>query len=488
MSERALTDHIAAAIAELLPALEAFNRFEGPDLAAPRSEWLSHIDEPLPLQGHGSEAVLEVLRDIVIRRGLRNGHPGFSGWVTTAPTTIGIAADLAQTVASSQRWWVQPGNHIDSMAVEWMIDLLGFPASHVGVFTSGGSTANLVALGAARQHAGERIGVEPASDGVAAIPEPRAYASENTHHVVGRALGVLGLGRRHLREIPVDGDGRLDMNALRTALDEDIRSGCTPIAIVGNGGDVNLGVVDPLPEMAELAHDRGVWFHVDGAYGGFGLLDERVAPAFGDPASYDSFAIDPHKWMAAPVGTGLVICRDGALLARGFRVETGQYDRERDRADAGPDPATPWESTGRGTPDWGVDFSTPARGIAVWAILKEIGADGMRERVSRHIDCARRIAERARSHDSLELLSEPMLSVCCFRYRPEGWDESKLDDLNAQILSALRRSGSNLPSATWVGGGLAIRPCFINPRSGLAEAEALVDEVLAIGETLTASR
>jgi aromatic-L-amino-acid decarboxylase len=330
--------------------------------------------------------------------------------------------------------------------------------------------------------------VEPASDGVAAIPEPRAYASENTHHVVGRALGVLGLGRRHLREIPVDGDGRLDMNALRTALDEDIRSGCTPIAIVGNGGDVNLGVVDPLPEMAELAHDRGVWFHVDGAYGGFGLLDERVAPAFGDPASYDSFAIDPHKWMAAPVGTGLVICRDGALLARGFRVETGQYDRERDRADAGPDPATPWESTGRGTPDWGVDFSTPARGIAVWAILKEIGADGMRERVSRHIECARRIAERARSHDSLELLSEPMLSVCCFRYRPEGWDESKLDDLNAQILSALRRSGSNLPSATWVGGGLAIRPCFINPRSGLAEAEALVDEVLAIGETLTASR
>ena len=201
----ARTDGLGEAVSMLLPALDAFNRFEGPDLAVPRSAWLPLIDEPLPEQGVGAEAVLETLRDVVIPRGLRVGHPGFTGWVTTAPTTMATAAHLAQAVASPQRWWLQPGNHIDSMAVRWLIELLGFPASFVGTFTSGGSTANLVGMGAARQHAGERIGLDPAADGIEALPSPRVYASPETHHVVTRAMGVLGIGRdRH----PGAGPGR----------------------------------------------------------------------------------------------------------------------------------------------------------------------------------------------------------------------------------------------------------------------------------------
>lgn len=482
--DRAQTEALSRAVEQLLPALEEFSRYEGPDRAVPRSEWLSVLEERLPAEGEGPEAVLELLGDIVVRRGLRNGHPGFSGWVTTSPTTVGIAADLAQTVGASQRWWLHPGNYLDSMAVEWMIELLGFSRSCVGTFTSGGSTANLVGLGAARQHAGERIGVDVAADGIAAIPGPVVYASENVHHVVGRSLGVLGMGRDRLREIPVDDHHRLDVSVLRKAIDEDISSGFTPVAVVGNAGDVNLGVVDPLPEMAEIAHERGIWFHVDGAYGGFGLLDDRLADDFGDPTEYDSFAVDPHKWMAAPVGTGLTICRDGDLLTRSFRVEPGGYDTERDPSRFEDDPESPWESTGRGTPDWGVDFSAPARGVAVWAILKEIGAHGMRDRVIRHNDCARLVADRATTDDRLELLAEPVLSICCFRYRPEGTEGAAVNELNEQILAGLRRSGANLPSATWVDGKFALRPCFINPRTGLEQAAALVDEVLAIGDAL----
>ena len=444
----ARTDRIAESISVLLPALAKFSEYRGPDLAAPRSEWLGVLEEPLPINGVGPEKVLELLDEVVIRRGLRNGHPGFSGWVTTSPTTIGAAADLAQTVSASQRWWVHPGNHIDVMAVEWMIDLLGFPRDFAGVFTSGGSTANLIGLGAARQHAGEAIGVDVSADGIGAIPEPRVYASVNAHNVVGRALGVLGMGRKHLRDIPVDANHQLDVSLLVDAIDRDIASGCTPVAVVGNGGDVNLGVVDPLPQMAEIAHDRGIWFHVDGAYGGFALLDDRVSAAFGDPP--------------------------------------GGYDRERDLAERD-DPESPWETVGRGTPDWGVDFSAPARGVAVWAILKEIGAQGMRERVVRHIDCARLVADRARADDRLELMAEPVLSICVFRYRPSGWSDEAVNRLNEEILAGLRRSGRNLPSATWIGEQFAIRPCFINPRTGPAHAASLVDEVLTIGDELVAT-
>ena len=484
MSHTSDVDRLGEAISALVPALEEFTRYAGPDRAVPRSEWLSPLEGSLPEEGVGLDAVLEILSDVVVRRGLRIGHPGFTGWVTTSPTTAGVAGDLAQTVAASQRWWEHPGNHLDSMAVEWMLELIGFPETFVGQFTAGGSSANLVGLGAARQHAGERLGLDPARDGVAGIPDPVVYSSDQAHHVIGRALGVLGFGRSAQRVIPLAADGRIDVAELRRRLVDDLSSGATPVAIVGNAGDVNTGKVDPMGELAELAHEHGIWFHVDGAYGGFGILDDRVRAAFGDPATYDSFAIDPHKWLAAPVGTGLVVCRDGDLLGRSFTVETGGYDRERDTKLVG-DPASPWESTGRGTPDWGLDFSAPARGIAVWAILMEIGANGMRDRVVVHNDCARLVARRADESDELETMSEPELSITCFRFVAPGRSEAELDELNQDILAELRRRGESIPSGTWLGERFALRPCFINPRGGLDDAERLVEHVLEIGRELS---
>ncbi len=487
----ARTDGLSEALTALLPALDAFNRFEGPDLAVPRSAWASLLEEPLPEAGVGQDAVLATLRDVVIPRGLRLGHPGFTGWVTTAPTTMATAAHLAQAVVSPQRWWLQPGNLIDSMAVRWLITLLGFPESFVGTFTAGGSTANLVGIGAARQHAGERLGLDVAAAGVGQLPAPRVYASPETHHVVTRAMGVLGIGRDSIRVLPLDAGRRADLRQLQAFIADDVAAGRTPVAVVGNAGDVNTGIVDPLPQMAEIAHEHGIWFHVDGAYGGWGVLDERVEAAYGDRGAYDSFAVDPHKWLAAPVGTGFVVCRDGDLLARAFTIEPGHYDQERETENAtlDVDPPSPWASTGSGTSDWGVDFSTPARGMAVWAVLKEMGAQGMRERVRRHNDFARIVAARVRSEPELELLSEPQLSICCFRYRPVGWqDEAALDALNADILDELRREGRSLPSATRVNDHFALRACYINPRNDRAHVGFLVDDVLAAGRRLAEGR
>jgi aromatic-L-amino-acid/L-tryptophan decarboxylase len=485
--DAAATETLGTAIQAILPALEQFLRFEGPDPARERSRWRPALDRPLPREGAGRDATLAELADLVVANGLRVGHPGFTGWVTTGPTDVGAAADLAQAVAVPQRWWATPGNFLDSLAMRWLIDLLGFPASCVGTFTSGGSTANLVGIGAARQHAGERLGLRPSLEGIAGMVEPRVYASTETHHVVGRALGVLGMGRRNLRSIPLDRNGTIDLDLLQAALDEDLAAGRTQVAVVGCAGDVNMGRVDPLADLARIAHERGIWLHVDGAYGGFGVLDERVRERYGDVATYDSFAVDPHKWLAAPVGTGAAIVRDEAILGRAFTIETGDYDRERHVPRGEADLGSPFDELGQGTPDWGVDFSTPARGLAVWAILREIGADGMRERVVRHDDCARRVAELASASDELELLAAPVLSICCFRFRPAGWDdEARLDALNEDIVRGIRARGRTVTSSTRVGGRFAIRPCFINPRSTLADADALVEEVVEVGRGLAA--
>lgn len=228
--------------------------------------------------------------------------------------------------------------------------------------------------------------------------------------------------------------------------------------------------------------------HVDGAYGGFGLLDPRVRDLYGDVTQYDSFAIDPHKWMAAPVGTGAAIVRDADILSRAFTIETGAYDRERNAAVGVDDLGSPFDELGFGTPDWGVDFSTPARGVAVWAILNEIGAEGMRQRVIRDNDHARRVAERARSSSELELLAEPVLSICCFRYRAPGLGDAELDSLNEEILHEMRSGGRYVTSSTVVGDSFALRPCYINPRTSLTEVDGVVDTVIEIGRRLTDTR
>ncbi len=484
-TESASTDGLAESLGRILPALERFGRFEGPDGAAKRTAWRRALDGPLPEEGAGREAVLDLLRDVVIPNGLRIGAPGFTGWVTTSPTTVPAVAQLAGAITAAQRWWATPGNFLEVLALRWVGRLVGLPDGFEGSFTSGGATANLLGLAAARQHAGERLGVDPGLDGLAGLPAPRVYASSEVHHVVHRACGVLGLGRKALRLVPVDAARRPDLAALERLLDEDARAGATPVAVVASAGDVNTGVVEPIDAMREIAHARGVWLHVDGAYGGFGVLDPRVAPLYGDLAKIDSFAVDPHKWMAAPVGCGAAFVRDGGYLARSLALEPAAYV-EMAPTDTG-DTDSPFDQLGEGNPNFSLDHSAPPRGLAVWALLKEIGARGMRERVVRHHDCARRVAERVRAHPALELLAEPVLSICCFRVKPPGvTDEAALEALNEKVLLRVRARGRAVPSHTRVNGRFALRPCFINPRQGLADADATVDEVLLAAQELGA--
>ena len=471
---------LTGAIGALLPALEEFGRFAGPDRAArERRPWESALRGPLPEEGRGLEAVLRTLAEAVIPYGLRNGAPGFSGWVTTAPTTAGVAAELAATIAGSQRWWLQPFNLLESVALDWLRSLLGLPDDLQGTFTSGGSVAHLIGLGAARQRAFERAGIDVARDGVDRGAQWRIYASSEVHHVVIRAAGVLGLGRRSVTAIPVDDGQRLLVPELVRALDADAANGVRPLAIVGTAGTVNTGAIDPLDALADLAAARGIWLHVDGAYGAFGVLDDRVAPLFRGMERADSVAADPHKWLAAPVGCGAVFVRDRGLLGRTFTLEPAEY---LEGAVAGGTPESPFDDFGDPYHDFNVEQSAPSRGAAVWAILAEIGRAGMRDRVRRHLDFARHIERRAREHPRLEVLQPATLSICCFRYRAPGADAASTDALNVRIMRRLRAETGYVPSTTSVAGAYFIRPCFINPRTTLSEVDGLVDAVLRFGD------
>jgi aromatic-L-amino-acid decarboxylase len=478
------TERLGELLGLLGERLDEFQRFEHPDAFASRDKWVALADEPLPDQGLGIDEVTRELLDTVIPGGSRIPEPTFWGFITTGPTTAPVLAATAAMVVSPQRGMVTAFNRLEERALEWLRDLCELPEDMRGVFSSGGSVANLIALGAARQWSFEQVGRDVAAVGV---DRPTAvYASDQVHHTIQRSCAVLGLGRDVVRAIPSDGQQRMRVDALRRVMDADAEAGVLPIAVVGTAGTTNTGAIDPLADLATVTRERNVWFHVDGAYGLPGRLDPRVQDRYLGVDEADSVVVDPHKWLAAPVGVGATFVRDRSLLMRAFTQEPADYleGSFTDETDA----AVSVDAMGIPYSDMTLELSSPARGSWVWALLREQGREGLRNRVVTDNDYARRVTQYARRHPRLEALTEPELSVACVRYVGEGADPASapaLDDLNRQLLRQLVRTTPYVPTATVVDGSFAIRPCFINARTTIEHVDGFLDGLVRTGDGLS---
>ncbi len=458
--------------------LDRFLTFQHPDAMHEPARWRAVLERPLPAFGIGIDAVMEEMTRYLIPNGSAIPNPGCTAFITTGATTVGALATLAGAVASPQRLSLNAFNFLEEQSLEWLAELLQLPPAMKGLYSSGGSVANLVALGAARQYAFERVGIDPARHGVRGAA--RLYASSASHHSIRRAAAVLGLGRDAVVTIATDAEGRMIPAALERQLEEDRDQAMVPVAVVANAGTTDTGAIDPLQAIGTLAHRYAIWFHVDGAYGLPGILDPEVSPLYAGLELADSVIVDPHKWLGAPVGIGATFVRDRALLQRAFTQEASSY---LELACTQETAQHSMDSLGIPYSDFGVELSAPSRGAVVWALLREIGADGLRARIRRHNAMARQVAERADAHPNLEILQRPTLSICCFRYVDVACPD--LDALNARIHRALVRHGRHIPSTTVVNGRLAIRPCFLGARTGPDQAQALVDEVVALGAQFT---
>jgi len=278
------------------------------------------------------------------------------------------------------------------------------------------------------------------------------------------------------------------VDALRAAIDNDLRDDILPMAIVANAGTTNTGAIDPLEQIGHVARDYGIWFHVDGAYGLPGILDERLSHLYRGLEMIDSVIVDPHKWLGAAIGVAATFVRDRSLLERAFTQGAADYlEGSVDLGDAA-DARVEHTMDDFGIPyfNYGVELSSPCRGIVVWALIREIGVEGMRERIVRHNDMARELAESCRQHPNLELLLEPTLSVCCFRYVSPEVDD--LDQLNQRLHRRLVRENLYMPSTTRIKGELAIRPCFIGARAESSQVAGLLQAVLRIGDELVSEQ
>lgn len=412
---------------------------------ASRAQMEARLREPPPEAPRGWQATVDrVAREVFAPMG-HVKHPRFFAYVPGPSNFVGAMADAlaASFNPFAGAWGVAPGAaQVELVTVDWLRAACGLPEGAGGLFVSGGSMANLTALAVARHR---RLGED---FGRAVI-----YCSEQTHSSIERGARVLGFRAGQLRKLPVDEGFRLRMDALESAVEEDTARGLDPFCVVATAGTTNTGAVDPLSAIAQLCRARGMWMHVDGAYGAAAALTDAGRQALRGIADADSVSIDAHKWLFQPFECGCVLVRDGNALKDTFRL-VPEYLRDSDRATE--------EVNFR---DRGVQLTRGFRALKLWMTVQVFGMAALRGAIAWGVRLAEAAEEELRASDAWEVVTPAQLGIVTFRYRRAGLDAAALDDLQRRLTSALTADGFAMLSTTVLSGRTVLRLCTINPRT-----------------------
>jgi len=337
--------------------------------------------------------------------GSGNRHPGFMGWVQGGGTAVGMLAEmLAGGLDANLGGRDHMPIEVERQVVAWMAELFGFPADASGLFLTGTSTANLCAVLVARDRA---LGADVRHTGVRDVGVV-AYASKGVHSCIIRAMDMTGLGWDRLRLVETEPDHAISLPALEAAIAADRAAGLKPFLIVGTAGSVDVGAIDDLCGLADIAAREGAAFHVDGALGALGVLSPEVAPRLKGIERADSLALDFHKLGQVPYDAGFLLVRDAAAHKRTFTYSEAAYLRHAERGLAGGE----WWPC-----DYGPDLSRGFRALKVWFALKTYGLDALGAVIGRACDLARSLAASIEATPELELMAPVALNIVCFGYR-----------------------------------------------------------------------
>jgi glutamate/tyrosine decarboxylase-like PLP-dependent enzyme len=424
----------------------------------------------LPAEGAGSLAALRELIDAAEDGATRSAGPRFFHFVMGGGTPAALGADWL-TSALDQiafNWVSSPfAMRLEQISLGWLKELFGLPAGWSGVFTSGATMANFTGLGTARRWWGGRHGVDVEDAGLAGLPPVPVLASGYVHASAVKALAMLGIGRRQVQTFASDATGRLDSVALEGALRALAGS---PAILVATAGEVNSGAFDPLDVMADLAEQYGAWLHVDGAFGLFAAASPTTRDLVRGVERAHSVAVDGHKWLNVPYDCAAVFVHDPALHEGAFGASAAYLGSE--------------ESDRPVFSSFSPEMSRRARALAVWATLRAYGRSGYQAMIERHVELARRLGDQVDREPDLERLADVALNVVCFRYRPAGLSEDRLDELNSRLGQAVLDDGRIYFGTTVYAGKVAFRPAIVNWRTEPADVDLVVPIVLELGSAL----
>ena len=466
-----LVDRIAGLIDWLHDPAHPVTRAEGP--AAIRKLLGTG---PFPREGSEAGELLDAAATLLFDHSLFNGHPRFWGYITSPAAPIGILGDLLASAVNPNvgAYDLSPvATEIERQTVRWIAELIGYPATCGGLLVSGGNMANFVCFLAARK------AMIPWDIRTAGGTDPRArlvrvYCSSETHTWINKAADLFGLGHGSLVKIPAGEDQRMRADDLRRAIEADRKSGLIPIMVVGAAGTVGTGATDPLAAIADICREHNIWFHVDGAYGGFAACLPEASGDLKALPHADSVAVDPHKWLYAPLEAGCALVRNGQALVDAFSYHP-EYYRFDEHADEG----------AINFYERGPQNSRGFRALKVWLALRQAGRSGYETMIRDDCALAAALYRALGDYPDLEPLSTN-LSITTFRYAParlraQGNDEY-LNRLNTGILARLQSGGSVYPSNALVNGKYAIRICIVNFRTTDADISMLPELVVQTGK------
>ena len=431
-------------------------------------------DAPLPDAGIDAGMALTEATDLLFDHSLFNGHPRFFGYITSSPAPLGMLGDFLAAAANQNAgaWKLSPmATEIEAQTVRWIAELIGFPTDCGGLLVSGGNMANFVCFLAART---AKAGWDARKTGLRGAPDLAVYASTETHTWIQKATDLFGLGTDAIRWIAVDDCQRMIPSALRRQIEEDRQRGARPFLVVGTAGSVSTGAVDPLPQLADICREFDLWFHVDGAYGAFAAQVPGAPDELRGLGEADSIAVDPHKWLYAPLEAGCVLVRRAGDLRDAFSYHPAYYH---------------FDDQVLNYFDYGPQNSRGFRALKVWLGLRQAGRAGHLNMIADDMMLARHLHTLMTGRADFQALSQN-LSISTFRYIPRDLRpqlgapdvETYLNQLNQELLTLVEKSGEAFLSNAIIGGMFALRACIVNFHTSIEDVEALPGLLSRLGE------
>jgi len=422
------------------------------------------MQSPLPVEGQEPDALLEAVGSLILPYPMGNASSRFFAWVNSPPAPLGILGELlAAAHNASSAGGDHAATYVEHGVLNWMKTIMGYPQEAGGILTSGGSVANLIPLAVMRHVKTEH---DVRAQGFNGQGAPMTiYTSTQGHSCIEKAVELLGFGHGYLRKIATDDNYRMNIDALRASIQADVAAGLRPVCVVASAGTVNSGAIDPLDAIADVCAEYGLWFHIDGAYGGLGILAEQAQSHYAGLERADSLAIDPHKWLYVPIECGCALVRDAQAMRDAFSL-VPPYLRDPE--------ALPWFS------EFGIQQTRGFKALKLWLTLQQVGVDGYRNLITHDVAMARMLQSRIRARDDFELMAAGPLSVTCFRYAPP--DVNDLRALNQALLKIVQDEGHVFLTSTELSGQLVLRACIVNYRTQEGDLDRLLDTIAEAGE------
>ena len=437
----------------------------------------------MPETGTSIAPVIDKFSKLFFEESTHNGSPRFWGYITSSAAPVGALADLLAAAVNPNcgAWALSPiSTEIENECIRWLSQFMGLPGVWDGVLVSGGNMANIVAFIVARK---AKATWDIRGTGLTA-PDARRmvlYGSGEMHTWINKAADICGLGASAVRWIPTDDQQRMQPNALRQQIELDRGAGLLPFMVCGNAGTVGTGAIDPLPEIAKICRQFDLWFHVDGAYGAPAVaLNEANADLKGLRLA-DSIAIDPHKWLYAPIEAGCTLVRRHDDLHNAFVSKPSYYQFDDNE---GQEVKNYYE--------YGPQNSRAFRALKIWLGFQQAGASGYRRMIADDIELSRRMYDFVGKEPLLEQGTQS-LSIATFRFVPAnlrkrsmnaGAVTDYLNELNARIATSLRLSGKAFVSNAHIGDRYLLRACIVNFRTTLADVELLPKLIVQLGQEI----